>query len=350
MRVALRRAWLGIRVSLLIGTGGLVAHLAAASIAPRGHTAQAAASSEKPAVGSAAHAEPSMQTPMPGTAASMDLGQRLAAKGMRAGNPVMIRIFKAEFQLELWLRKDDRFELFATYPICTWSGKLGPKLQEGDKQAPEGFYMVTIDQIRRTGRWPRALNIGFPNAFDKAYARTGSLILVHGGCTSKGCYAMTDPVMDEIYELTEQALRQGQVAVHVHSFPFRMTDANLEANASNPWMQFWMNLKPAYDLFERTRVPPTVGVCNKRYLVVDGDAASGTCIDDGSDGFPMPSLEAEGDGEKAVKARRGASKTQSRRTVGRNARKAYAAARRARMAARAKRMRTSDAEHRRRSH
>jgi murein L,D-transpeptidase YafK len=291
-----------------------------------------------------------MQTPMPGVAASMDLGQRLAAKGMRAGNPVMIRIFKAESQLELWLQRDDRFELFATYPICTWSGKLGPKLQEGDRQAPEGFYTVSIDQIRRTGRWPRALNIGFPNAFDKAYARTGSLILVHGGCTSTGCYAMTDPVMDEIYELTEQALRQGQVAVHVHSFPFRMTEANLEANAGNPWMQFWMNLKPAYDFFERTRVPPRVGVCNKRYLVADGDDASSTCIDDGSDGIPMPGLETEGDGAKAVKARKTASNTQSRRKAGRNARKAYAEARRARMAARAKRMRTSDVAPRRRSH
>jgi murein L,D-transpeptidase YafK len=280
----------------------------------------------------------------------MDLGQRLAAKGMRAGNPVMIRIFKAESQLELWMQKDDRFELFATYPICTWSGKLGPKLQEGDKQAPEGFYAVTIDQIRRTGRWPRALNIGFPNAFDKAYARTGSFILVHGGCTSKGCYAMTDRVMDEIYELTEQALRQRQETVHVHSFPFRMTEANLEANASNPWMQFWMTLKPAYDLFERTRVPPRVGICNKKYLIADDDAASSTCIDDSSDGIPMPSVESEEDGARAAKTRKAASRAQSRRTAGRNARKAYAEARRARMAAPGKRMRTSDAEHRRRPH
>jgi murein L,D-transpeptidase YafK len=334
---------------MLIGAGGLLAHLAAVGVAPREHTARAAAaSSENPTAASEARDDPS--TPTPGATAGMDLGQRLAAKGMRAGSPVMIRIFKAESQLELWVQVDDRFELFATYPICTWSGKLGPKLQEGDKQAPEGFYTVTIDQIRRTGRWPRALNIGFPNAFDKAYARTGSFILVHGGCTSKGCYAMTDPVMDEIYELTERALRQGQEAVPVHSFPFRMTEANLEANASNPWMQFWMNLKPAYDLFERTRVPPRVGICNKKYLITDGDAASRTCIDDSSDGIPMPSVESEDEGARATKTRKAASRAQSRRIAGRNARKAYAEARRARMAAHGKRMRTSEAKHRPRSH
>jgi len=280
----------------------------------------------------------------------MDRSQRLAAKGMHAGSPIMIRIFKAESELELWLQKSDRFELFATYPICTWSGTLGPKLQEGDKQAPEGFYTVTVERIRRTGRWPRAMNIGFPNAFDKAYARTGSFILVHGGCSSKGCYAMTNPVMDEIYELTEQALRHGQEAIPVHIFPFRMTDANLEAYAGNPWMPFWMNLKPAYDLFERTRIPPRVGLCNKKYLIADNDTEANACIDDGSEGIPMPRLETADDGAKAVKAQGAASKTRSRRSGGRNARKAYAEARRARLAARERRLRTSDAEHQRRSH
>ena len=335
------------RVVALIGLGGLVAHVAALTIAPREHAARAAASSEKAAAGVALSA----QTPMPGATAGMGRSQRLAAKGMHAGSPIMIRIFKAESQLELWLQKDDRFELFATYPICTWSGTLGPKLKEGDKQAPEGFYTVSIDQIRRTGRWPRAMNIGFPNAFDKAYARTGSYILVHGGCTSTGCYAMTDPVMDEIYELAEQALRHGQDAVPVHIFPFRMTEANLEAYAGNPWMQFWMTLKPAYDVFERTRIQPRVGVCNKKYLIADGDAAASTCIDDGSDGIPTPSLETGHDGAKPAKAHKAAiDETQSRRPGGHNARKAYAEGRRARLAARARRLRTTQAEHRRRSH
>jgi murein L,D-transpeptidase YafK len=348
MRVAYRRAWLGIRVFALIGLGGLVAHLAAVSVAPREHHAQAAAPSDKASTGSVASAAASTEIPLPG--ASMDREQRLAAKGMRAGNPVMIRIFKAESQLEVWLQKEDRFELFAAYPICYWSGRLGPKQYEGDKQAPEGLYSVTIGQIHHKGRWPRSLDIGFPNLFDKAYARTGSLILVHGGCKSTGCYAMTNPVMDEIYGLSEQALRQGQDAIPVHIFPFRMTEENMVSQAGNPWTPFWLNIKQAYDLFERTRVPPKVSVCNKRYSVTDGETASSPCIDDGSDGIPMPVVEASAVSKKVIKARKVASKTHTRRVGGRNARKAYAEARRARMAEHARRMRTSDAGPRRRSH
>ena len=81
---------------------------------------------------------------------------------------------------------------FATYPICLWSGRLGPKLREGDRQAPEGFYTVSAEQLNPNSRWHRSFSLGFPNAFDQAHGRTGSFIMVHGGCPSIGCYAMTD--------------------------------------------------------------------------------------------------------------------------------------------------------------
>jgi murein L,D-transpeptidase YafK len=130
--------------------------------------------------------------PLPGVPAeTSDLERRLAAKGFAEGSPVMIRIFKSESVLELWMRKGDRFELFDSYPICHWSGT--------DKQSPEGLYSVGLEQLHLKGHRPRSLNIGFPNALDRAYARTGSYILVHGGCTSTGCFAMTDPVMKEIF-------------------------------------------------------------------------------------------------------------------------------------------------------
>ena len=186
MRVALRRTWVCIRFCTFIAVGGLVAHLAAASVEARKgkDTVQVPSASGIPLAGHMAAIEPAAETslPLPSAAITTDRDQRLAAKGMRAGSPVMIRIFKAEAQLELWMQKDGRFELFAAYAICYWSGKLGPKLHEGDKQAPEGLYTVGIGQIHHKGRWPRSLNIGYPNAFDRAYARTGSLILVHGGC------------------------------------------------------------------------------------------------------------------------------------------------------------------------
>jgi murein L,D-transpeptidase YafK len=258
----------------------------------------------------------------------------------------LIRIFKAEFELELWMRKGDRFELFATYPICYWSGTLGPKLHEGDKQAPEGFYAVGLNQIHRRGRWPRSLNIGYPNALDRAHARTGSLILVHGGCTSTGCFAMTNPLMSEIYALAEQALQQGQDRIPIHVFPFRMTEANFATRslAHAEWRAFWLNLKVGYDLFERTRVPPKVGICNKQYAVSAGDLTGDSgppgevgapCAEsDGGGAVPLMTAETEAAAEEAngtAKPRKVASKARHR-AAARHARRAYAS-RRARAAA-----------------
>ena len=155
--------------------------------------------------------------PNKNTAADIVSGAESA--GFSPGSPVMIRIFKRESQLEVWMLKDARFELFAVHPICYWSGRLGPKEREGDRQAPEGFYSVGIQQLHLIGRHPRSLNIGFPNAFDRASNRTGSYILVHGGCTSVGCFAMTDPVMEQIYALSEKALHGGQDKIQVQIFP-----------------------------------------------------------------------------------------------------------------------------------
>ncbi len=205
--------------------------------------------------------------PLPGTPDLASFEQRLASKGLKAGSAVFIRIFKAESELEVWIRSGSQFVLLDTYPICHWSGTLGPKQSEGDKQTPEGFYEVSRKQLHLIGRHPRSLNLGFPNAVDKSLHRTGSYILVHGGCSSVGCIAMTNAVVAEIYELAARALKSGQDRVHVHVFPFRMTEANLDTHKSNEWYSFWSNLKEGYDAFEQTRVPPNVGSCEKRYVV-----------------------------------------------------------------------------------
>jgi murein L,D-transpeptidase YafK len=207
---------------------------------------------------------------LPGTPDLTRLEQRLAAIGGARGAPIFLRVFKAESELELWIQKDDRLVLFATYPICHWSGDLGPKLIEGDRQAPEGFYTVTRRQLHRTGRWPRSLNLGFPNAFDQSLGRTGSYILVHGGCSSNGCFAMTNAVMAEIYGLAERALASGQERIHVHVFPFRMSDERIATVADHPWSPFWQTLKAGYDQFARTGRPARVGVCDNRYVLSEG--------------------------------------------------------------------------------
>ena len=67
----------------------------------------------------------------------------MKAKGMQRDAPIMARIFKEEGKAEIWKQKTNgRYDLIAQYDICKWSGKLGPKYTEGDRQAPEGFYTV----------------------------------------------------------------------------------------------------------------------------------------------------------------------------------------------------------------
>jgi murein L,D-transpeptidase YafK len=243
-------------VCFVLGIGSLAAHavtIELKDVAPDRVERQRAA-----AVGS---------LPLPGTPDLASFDKRLAAKGLKVGDPVFVRIFKAESELEVWMRSGDRFVLLDTYPICHWSGTIGPKIHEGDKQTPEGFYEVTRRQLHLIGRHPRSLNLGFPNAFDKVNQRTGSYILVHGGCSSVGCFAMTNSVVAEIYRLSERAIRNGHERVPVHVFPFRMTAANMAQYANSEWHSFWQNLKEGYDAFEQTRVPPHIGVCERRYLV-----------------------------------------------------------------------------------
>ncbi len=212
--------------------------------------------------------------PLPGTPDLSRLNERLAEKGLARGSPVFIRIFKREQELELWMKKGGGFVLFATYPVCRYSGELGPKRQEGDFQAPEGFYTVGPAQLNPNSAYRRSFNLGFPNLYDKANGRTGSFLMVHGACMSVGCYAMTDPVIDEIWELITAALEGSQKRFGMHIFPFRMTEAQFALLGDGPWNGFWRDLKPAYDLFEDSRTPPKIGLCAKRYAVERGDRGS----------------------------------------------------------------------------
>jgi murein L,D-transpeptidase YafK len=189
----------------------------------------------------------------------------LDKKGFRLGDPVYIRIFKENKTLEVWLKKKGKFALFKTYPIATFSGTLGPKFQEGDKQSPEGFYFVTPRMLNPNSKFHLAFNIGYPNKYDQDLGRTGSAIMVHGKQQSIGCYAMTDPVMEEIYTLVDAALSTGQKFFRVHIFPFHMTDDNLKHHIDSPNIDFWKNLKQGYDAFERTHTPPNVTTKNHRY-------------------------------------------------------------------------------------
>jgi murein L,D-transpeptidase YafK len=232
------------------------------------------------------------QTPRPRVKPqpSAALAQRLAAKGLRYGQPVFIRIIKQSSELELWMGGDPdqqpaqapgpnpggAWTLLHTYPICKWSGALGPKVKEGDRQAPEGFYAIRQTSLNPYSRNHLAFDLGFPNAYDRAHGRTGTFLMVHGNCRSIGCYAMTNQGIDEIYRLVEEALRAGQPSVPVHAFPFRMTDANMKKRRFDRWSPYWANLKDGWDRFEASRQPPPVFACGQTYKFGD-QSNSGDC-------------------------------------------------------------------------
>lgn len=198
--------------------------------------------------------------------ANMDIPTLLQEKGLKSGAPVFIRAFKEERELELFLQAaDGTFKLLRTYPIAAASGKLGPKLAEGDMQVPEGFYASSQRSMKPDSDFHLAFNIGYPNSYDRAHGRTGSFIMVHGSNVSIGCLAMTDPKIEEIYTLCQAALDAGQPFFRVHIFPFRMTEKRMQKAASSEHYKFWKNLKTGYDIFESTRIPPEVSVKNKRY-------------------------------------------------------------------------------------
>jgi murein L,D-transpeptidase YafK len=207
---------------------------------------------------------------LPGTPNYAGFDQRLANKELKLGDPVLVRIFKLESELELWMEKDGKYVKFATYPICRFSGRIGPKIREGDRQAPEGFYTVDKDWLNPNSRWHRSFNLGYPNAFDRAHDRTGSFIMVHGGCLSVGCFAITDQGVDEVWRLVTAALDGGQPRFAVQVFPFRMTEENLALRKKSPFADFWANLKQGYDLFETSHVPPVVSVCDGKYVFEPG--------------------------------------------------------------------------------
>jgi murein L,D-transpeptidase YafK len=196
------------------------------------------------------------------------LQRDLAPLGLSLGAPAFVRIFKREGELELWLGgKDGGYRLFRTYPICNFSGQLGPKRRQGDNQAPEGFYRVARGQLNPASSYHLSFNLGYPNAYERAHGYTGDFLMVHGNCVSIGCYAMGDPAIEEIYTVVEAALRAGQPAFDVQAFPFRLDDAALAAERASPWFDFWSELKPGYDAFERTRRPPRVSVRERRYRI-----------------------------------------------------------------------------------
>lgn len=208
-----------------------------------------------------------------------ELIELMNKKEMRREYPILIRIYKEDSELEVWKQdKSGRYAHLKTYKICAWGGKLGPKITQGDYQSPEGFYTVKPSQMNPKSAYYLSFDIGYPNSYDRAYNRTGGDIMVHGDCSSSGCFAMTDGQVEEIYALAREAFAGGQRSFQVQALPFRMTAKNMAKHKASPHFAFWQNLKEGADHFELTRIEPKVDVCNRRYVfdAVPADPAAAT--------------------------------------------------------------------------
>jgi murein L,D-transpeptidase YafK len=202
----------------------------------------------------------------PSTEITPKLAREIKAKGFDQKDAVLVRIFKEESELEVWKRKaSGEYALFKTYPICRWSGKLGPKKKIGDRQAPEGFYQVNMGLLNPKSQFYLSFNLGYPNRLESALGYTGEALMVHGACSSSGCYAMTDQQMAELYPIILKAMKSGQRSFQVQAYPFRMNATNMASHAGDPNMRFWQNLKQGYDAFNRTKRDVKVSVCEGRY-------------------------------------------------------------------------------------
>jgi murein L,D-transpeptidase YafK len=216
-------------------------------------------------------------------------------KDTTPSSPILIRTYKKEAELEIWkMKSDGRYTLLKTFPMCRWSGQLGPKTREGDMQVPEGFYTITPGQMNPNSNYYLSFNVGYPNAYDRAFGHTGGNIMVHGVCSSAGCFSMTDKQIAEIYALAREAFNGGQRAIQMQSYPFHMTAENFARHRYDPNIDFWKQLKVGADHFEVTKTEPGVGVCGKRYVF---DATADRSLDASA---PCPALKRDDAVEAAV--------------------------------------------------
>jgi murein L,D-transpeptidase YafK len=182
-------------------------------------------------------------------------------------SPTLIRTYKKEAELEIWkMKSSGEYALLKTYPMCRWSGQLGPKKREGDMQVPEGFYSIAPGQMNPNSHYYLAFNVGYPNAYDRAYGRSGGNVMVHGVCSSAGCFSMTDEQVADIYAIARDSFRGGQREIQLQSYPFHMTAENMAKFRLDPNIEFWKNLKDGSDHFEVTKAEPSVMVCGKHYV------------------------------------------------------------------------------------
>lgn len=175
-----------------------------------------------------------------------------------------LRAFKKEEILEVWIKSktETKYRKLETYDFCKTSGVLGPKRKEGDRQIPEGFYLIS--HYNPKSNFLLSLKVNYPNKADKILSDSttpGNDIYIHGGCQTVGCIPITDDKIQEVYLLSVLAKQEGK-SIPIHIFPFKMTEKNLNKNLKTfPEHQtLWDSLKIGFDFFENNKTIPKVTV------------------------------------------------------------------------------------------
>ncbi|MGZ3832734.1 MAG: L,D-transpeptidase family protein [Mucilaginibacter sp.] len=195
-----------------------------------------------------------------------ELQKQMKMMGFRDDQPIYIRIIKETGILEVWILSGKQFKLFKSYLVCYYSGGLGTKTRNGDNKSPEGFYTLKPGQLNPVSNYHLAINVGYPNLLEQQKGYTGNAVMIHGYCASIGCYAMTDPIIEEIYTMVYEAFLHGQQSIELNIFPFKMDAEHMKTYAGSPNLPFWKNLKTGYDMFENRHVPAVVSVSNRNYV------------------------------------------------------------------------------------
>jgi murein L,D-transpeptidase YafK len=185
---------------------------------------------------------------------------------------IFIRSFKAELSLEIWVLEEDGFNFFKDYKVCLGSGTLGPKLQQGDGQVPEGFY--SIDRFNPSSNFLLSLGINYPNKVDLIRTKAedpGGDIFIHGSCVTIGCLPMTDVIMEEIYILSVLAKNSGQEDIPVHIYPYKFNFLNNTIFSAYPkHRELWKTLELEYEYFNlNKRIKSFYMSDSGKYILMD---------------------------------------------------------------------------------
>lgn len=172
-------------------------------------------------------------------------------------NNILLVSYKAEGELQVWVKEGFRYELFKVYEVCKKSGDFGPKLKQGDRQVPEGIY--TINVFNPTSDYHLSLGVSYPNLADRIRSKASDLgddIYIHGGCVTVGCLPLTDNFMEEVYVLSVLSKNNSQSDIPIYLFPFKFNKLTeyifYKEYPQN--VKFWENLKQEYYYFKENRL------------------------------------------------------------------------------------------------